>query len=128
VNLEDLDVTVDGAQLLGKVHAALTCTTSGPATCPPRGRTPATSATSATPQVSDSPEVAGRLLEARPPTDDEPVTCTVAQVAEVADTPQRSDGDDAEALAVVLDTLGGEVISDDWPEGTIGADAYPPAA
>ena len=34
--------------------------------------------------------------------------------------------DDA-ALALVLDALGGEVI-DEWPEGTYGADANPPAA
>jgi hypothetical protein len=66
----------------------------------------ATSATSATAQVSEPGEVAGSTQLVLPATGDPPVTSAVAEVAEVADPP------DAEGR--------------EWPEDTIGADADEP--
>jgi hypothetical protein len=54
---------------------------------PPVGGGSATSATSATGQVNDGARVAGSGQEALPATLALPLTCEVAQVAEVADTP-----------------------------------------
>lgn len=56
----------------------------------PSGGGSATSATSATGQVNDGPEVAGSGQEALPATSDMPLTCDVAQVAQVADTPRTN--------------------------------------
>jgi len=54
---------------------------------PPAEGGSATSATSATPQVNDGGPVAGSTREVLPATADPPLTCEVAEVAEVADTP-----------------------------------------
>ena len=57
---------------------------------PPSSGGSATSATSATGQVNDGPAVAGSGQEALPATADMPLTCEVAQVAEVADPPRTN--------------------------------------
>ena len=54
---------------------------------PPEDGGSATSATSATAQVSDGGQVAGSAYQTLPATADPPVTSTVAEVAEVADPP-----------------------------------------
>ena len=54
---------------------------------PPSSGVSATSATSATGQVNDGRPVAGSGQQALPATSDMPLTCEVAEVAEVADTP-----------------------------------------
>ena len=54
---------------------------------PPTDGGSATSATSATAQVNDGWPVAGSGQEALPATADMPLTCAVAEVAQVADTP-----------------------------------------
>lgn len=58
---------------------------------PPVRGDSATSATSATAQVTDGAPVAGSTSEVLPATSDPPLTCEVARVAEVADPP-RTDG------------------------------------
>ncbi len=57
---------------------------------PPADGGSATSATSATAQVNDGRPVAGSTSEVLPATSDMPLTCEVAQVAEVADPPQAN--------------------------------------
>jgi len=57
---------------------------------PPAQGGSATSATSATAQVNDGGQVAGSTREVLPATSDMPLTCEVAQVAEVADTPRAN--------------------------------------
>ena len=54
---------------------------------PPAQGGSATSATSATAQVNDVSQVAGSTSRVLPATSDVPLTCEVAEVAEVADTP-----------------------------------------
>jgi hypothetical protein len=54
---------------------------------PPADGLSATSATSATPQVNDAAQVAGSTSEVLPATSPMPLSCAVAEVAEVAETP-----------------------------------------
>lgn len=83
----------------------------------------ATSATGATGQVSTGDEVAGSGSETLPATSPMPLTCEVAEVAPVADTPSR-DGSHAAggyekspAVRLVRERLGGELIYDSaYPE------------
>jgi Protein of unknown function (DUF3631) len=80
-----VDVKLDGTNKKGYRRAHL----HDPWTryLPPGHGGSATSATSATAQVNDGQQVAGSGQQALPATSDMPLTCDVAQVAEVADTP-----------------------------------------
>jgi hypothetical protein len=71
---------------------------------PPAGMGSATSATSATGQVSGHDQVAGSTSDVLPATSDPPLTRAVAQVAEVADTPPRSGP--ADRMAQLVDDVG----------------------
>ena len=102
--VRSLDVKVDGVTRRGyrreHLHDPWTRYLS-----PPPGES-ATSATSATEQVSGPGEVAGSTQQVLPATAHPPVTRAVAQVAEVADPPGA----------------GGHA----WPEGTLGDDPDDP--
>lgn len=97
---------------------------------PPAGGGGATSATCATGQVSEGPQVAGSTREVLPATSPMPLTCEVAQVAEVADTPPTGGPVCADPacgfpLDSVLIQLGDTVhpgcrASPGWGEGTEG--------
>ena len=84
-SVKSVDVKIDGTNRKGyrRDHLHETWIRYLP---PPDGGS-ATSATSATGQVNDGRSVAGSGQQALPATSDMPLTCDVAQVAEVAHTP-----------------------------------------